>query len=161
MEETNYNRTYKDGLFRMLFSKKEELLSLYNAMRGTKYTNVEDLEVNTLENVIYMTMKNDISFIMDGNLSLYEHQSTWNGNMPLRNLLYIANLYASMIAHKNIYGSKVIELPNPHFVVFYNGSKKVAERSYQNLSSAYTHKEEWNLELKVLVLNINEGYNQA
>ncbi len=71
------NQKYKDGIFRMLFAEKKELLSLYNAVAGTSYTDIEGLEVNTLENVIYMSYKNDISFVIDGRLSLYEHQSTW------------------------------------------------------------------------------------
>ena len=60
----NYvNRKYKDTLFRALFSERKHLLSLYNAVNETNYTNEEDLEINTLENVIYLKMKNDISFL--------------------------------------------------------------------------------------------------
>ena len=33
------------------------------------------LEIVTLENAIYMGMKNDLAFIIDTNLFLYEHQS--------------------------------------------------------------------------------------
>lgn len=78
-------RTYKDRVFRMIFKEKKEFLELYNAMNGTAYTDPEELVVTTLENTIYMGMKNDVSFLLHDKLSLYEHQSTDNPNMPLRN----------------------------------------------------------------------------
>ena len=77
------NRTFKSTVFIMLFEDKNNLLELYNAMTGKHYTDPDLLEINTLENAIYMTMKNDISFLVDGRLSLYEHQSTYNPNLPL------------------------------------------------------------------------------
>lgn len=80
------NRKYKDTVFRMLFSDRKNLLSLHNAINGTAYENADDLEIVTLENAIYMGMKNDLAFIIDTNLFLYEHQSTYNPNMPLRDL---------------------------------------------------------------------------
>ena len=83
------NRKYKDTVFRRLFSDRKNLLSLYNAINGTAYKNPDDLEIVTLENAIYMGMKNDLAFIIDTNLFLYEHQSTYNPNMPLRDLFYI------------------------------------------------------------------------
>ena len=82
------NRKYKDTVFRMLFSDRKNLLSLYNAINGTAYENADDLEIVTLENAIYMGMKNDLAFIIDTNLFLYEHQSTYNPNMPLRDLFH-------------------------------------------------------------------------
>ena len=69
------NREYKDGLFRLVFQKKEDLLSLYNAVNGSNYSNPAELEVNTLGNVLYLTKKNDISFLISGMMNLYEHQS--------------------------------------------------------------------------------------
>ncbi|MCI8745248.1 MAG: hypothetical protein HFI25_06185, partial [Lachnospiraceae bacterium] len=87
------NRKYKDVLFRFIFRDKKDLLSLYNAINGTDYKNPEELEINTLENVIYMKMKNDLSFLVGASMNLYEHQSTWNPNMPLRGLFYFAELY--------------------------------------------------------------------
>ena len=63
-------RNYKDTLFRMIFREKENLLSLYNAMNGTNYSNPEDLEIVTLENAIYMGMKNDIAFLLYDELYL-------------------------------------------------------------------------------------------
>ncbi|MEI3178807.1 MAG: hypothetical protein V8S31_11315 [Lachnospiraceae bacterium] len=83
-------RSYKDRLFRMVFREKKELLGLYNAVNGTSYTDPEALTVVTLENAIYMNMKNDLAVVMDFYMDLYEHQSTYNPNIPLRNLHYVA-----------------------------------------------------------------------
>lgn len=155
-------RMYKDRIFRMIFREKAELLSLYNAINGTSYQNVDELEINTLEHVIYMGMRNDLSFVIDSHLSLYEHQSTYNPNLPLRDLLYSASLYSKLTSHKNLYGSKLIEIPAPKFVVFYNGVQDQPERRELLLSDAFAVKQQENaLELKVLVLNINEGYNEV
>ena len=121
-------RCYRDRLFRMVFREKKNLLSLYNAVNGTHYTNEEDLEINTLENAIYMNMKNDISFVFDFYLNLYEHQSSFNPNMPLRNLFYLAKLLQGMVEEKRLYSSSIIKIPTPRFVVFYNGSQKEPER---------------------------------
>ena len=92
-QNVHENRKYKDSLFRMVFSKKEDLLDLYNAINGTDYQNTDNLEVNTLENVLYMSMKNDVSFMIGNTMNLYEHQSTFNPNMPLRGLFYLSDLY--------------------------------------------------------------------
>ena len=83
-------RNYKDTLFRMLFSDKKALLSLYNAMSEKDYKDPDELKIVTLENAIYMNMKNDLAFLIDSSLYLYEHQSTDSPNMPLRNLFYIS-----------------------------------------------------------------------
>ena len=76
------NRKYKDTVFRMLFTDRDNLLSLYNAVNGSSYEDPDALEIVTLENAIYMGMKNDLAFIVDTGLFLYEHQSTYNPNMP-------------------------------------------------------------------------------
>ena len=55
-------RDFKDTLFRLIFREKKNLLSLYNAVNNTNYTNPDDLEIVTLENAIYMDMKNDEAF---------------------------------------------------------------------------------------------------
>ena len=99
------NKKYKDTVFRMLFSDRENLLSLYNAINGTTYENPEALEIVMLENAIYMGMKNDRAFIVDTNLFLYEHQSTYNPNMPLRDLLYISSEYQKLVDHRSLYSS--------------------------------------------------------
>ena len=118
---THVNRTYRSTVFIMLFEEKENLLELYNAMSGKHYTDPELLEVNTLENAIYMSIKNDVSFLMDGRLSLYEHQSTYSPNLPLRFLFYISNLYSGMTRNENLYGTRAVQIPIPEFIIFYNG----------------------------------------
>lgn len=154
------NRQHKDGLFRMLFSEKAELLSLYNALNGTNYNEINDLIIITIKDVVFIGHKNDASFIIHDQLGIYEHQSTYCGNMPLRNLIYIGKQYAALVAEESLYSSAIIKLPNPHFVVFYNGKADKPEREIAMLSDAYKDKTcEPNLELKVLMLNINEGYN--
>ena len=138
------NRTYKSTLFIMLFQDKNNLLELYNAVSGKHYTDPEILEINTLENAIYMTVKNDISFLIDGRLSLYEHQSTYNPNLPLRFLIYIAKLYSRMTRNANLYGTKVVRIPPPEFLIFYNGREELPDRTVLNLSDMY-EKEEGNI----------------
>ena len=97
-EDVKVNRGYKDTLFRFLIgNNKENALSLYNVVNGSNYTNAEELEFTTLEDVIYMKMKNDVSFVFGYTLSLYEHQSSYNPNMPLRGLFYFADLYRQLI----------------------------------------------------------------
>ena len=153
-------RIYKDRVFRMIFKEKKEFLELYNAMNGTAYTDPEELVVTTLENAIYMGMKNDVSFLLHDKLSLYEHQSTDNPNMPLRNLLYVAEMYSRLTQGQDLYRSRPTPLPEPRFVEFYNGEKKLPERSERRLSDLYqNHTDTPALELKTLVLNINPGHN--
>ena len=154
------NRNYKDTVFRMLFSDRKNLLSLYNAVNQRDYKNPEDLEIVTLENAIYMGMKNDLAFIIDTNLYLYEHQSTYNPNMPLRDLFYISSEYQKMLDQKSLYSSSLQKIPAPNFIEFYNGSDPVCDVFEHRLSSAFEHLSgEPKLELIVTVLNINEGHN--
>ena len=154
------NRNYKDTVFRMLFSDKKNLLSLYNAVNSRDYTNPDDLEIVTLENAIYMGMKNDLAFIIDTNLYLYEHQSTYNPNMPLRDLFYISSEYQKMLDQKSLYSSSLQKIPTPNFIEFYNGSDPVCDVFEHRLSYAFEHLSgEPKLELIVTVLNINEGHN--
>ena len=96
---------------------------MYNAISHSEYTNPEELEINTLDDVIYMKMKNDLSFLIDDVLNLWEHQSTWNPNMPVRGTLYIVEEYRRCIEQNglNLYGSRPITLGDSQFAVFYNG----------------------------------------
>ena len=73
------------------------------------------LLTGSTRNVLYLSMKNDISFLVSGTLNLYEHQSTYNPNMPMRGLLYYAKLYEKIIARNNIniYGSSAKTFPFP------------------------------------------------
>ena len=156
------NREYKSTVFAMLFKDRDNLLSLYNALNGSNYDSADDLEIVTLENATYMAMKNDNSFLFDQKLYLYEHQSTPNPNMPLRDLLYVATQYEKFINKKSLYARNKVAIPNPHFVVFYNGIYKQPERELLKLSDLYYHgEEEPMLELKVVFLNINSGYNES
>ena len=161
MNETKVQRNYKDSIFRMLFKDKENLLSLYNALNKTDYTDVERLEITTLENAVYLNYKNDVSFVFDFELMLYEHQSTANPNMPLRDLFYVADILQKRTYDKDLYGSKLIRIPSPRFVVFYNGTDSQPERQTLKLSDSY-EKEQGNpeLELTVTVYNINFGFNE-
>mgnify|MGYP000966344263 FL=1 len=155
------NRQYKDTVFRMLFSEKENLLSLYNAVTGKAYQNADDLKIVTLENAIYMGMKNDLAFMLETNIYLYEHQSTLNPNIPLRDLIYIGIEYQQYVDDKSLYSSRLQKIPAPKFMVFYNGTDAVDDRVELRLSNAYEHLAgEPDLELKVLMLNVNEGHNK-
>jgi hypothetical protein len=164
LEEVKVNRQYRDRLFKRVFENKEDLLSLYNAINGTDYQNVDDLEVNTLEDWIFMSMKNDVSFLIYDVLNLYEHQSTQNPNMPLRGFLYLADLYRKMFKdHKDLYSSKLIPLPTPQFIVFYNGDASEPDEYYRHMSDAFAGKIEGepSLECTARMLNINYGHNKV
>ena len=157
----NVQLKYKDTMFRMLFKKKENLLSLYNALNKTTYTDVGKLEITTLENAVYMNYKNDISFVFDYELMLYEHQSTVNPNMPFRDLIYVTKVLQTITKDKNLYGQTLIKLPTPRFVVFYNGTNEQPKQQILRLSDAFQKKQEFpELELCVTVYNINWGNNQ-
>lgn len=156
------NRCFKSQLFVMLFEDKKKLLELYNAVTGKDYQDPEALTINTLENAIYMSMKNDLSFIIDMHLSLYEHQSTYSPNLPLRFLMYISDIYSEITRDENLYGTRLVSIPTPQFVIFYNGEQEQPERKILRLSDAYMIKEEEvSLEVKVVMLNINKGYNET
>ena len=147
-------------LFRMLFSDRKNLLSLYNAVNGSSYEDPDALEIVTLENAVYMGMKNDLAFIVDTGLFLYEHQSTYNPNMPLRDLFYIAGEYQKLVDHRSLYSSSIQKIPAPNFLVFYNGTEREEDSWVSYLSESYENLTgEPNLELKVITLNINEGHN--
>lgn len=142
MEKKENNRHYKDRLFKFIFGNpemKQNTLSLFNALNDKNFDNVEDLELNTLEDVIYMRMKNDVSFLYCSTLNLYEHQSSYNPNMPLRGLFYFSNLYERFVdEHKmNIYRRAPLTLPTPVFIVLYNGTDKKCEDEILKLSDLF------------------------
>ena len=160
-EWTPVNFQYKARIFEMLYSDKKELLDLYNAVNGTAYKDPDELEINTLENAIYMSMHNDVSFVVDMKVSLYEHQSTYSPNLPLRYLFYISDLYSKITKDSNLYGERIVKIPTPKFIIFYNGEKKRPEKEILKLSSMYlTEDDEPSLELEAVLLNINPGYNE-
>ena len=172
MRKREPKRTYKDTLFRTIFGGKDErskrwLLSLYNALSGKNHTNIEDLEITTLEDVIYVSMKNDLSFLIHSQMCLYEHQSTVNPNMPLRGLLYFSQLYQQYIDKnkKNLYGSVLVKIPAPQFIVFYNGDTEQADLVKYRLSDAFITDEQVSkgadFEWTATVININKNHNES
>ena len=151
------NRKYKDSVFRMIFSEKDKLIELYNAIFDTTYTEDDSVDITTIEDVIFKTMKNDISFVMDGKfVLLVEHQSSINNNMCLRDLLYAAELIMRMIDPKDLYKEAPVKIPNPKFVVLYNGERYMPPSDEQKLSDNFLKEElEYSLQLKLDVYNIN------
>ena len=163
------NRKYKDRLFRIVFREKEDLLDLYNAVNGSDYDNPDELEIMTIEDVIYVHMKNDVAFLLSDLLNLWEHQSTFNPNMPARGLGYFAQLYQQYIEKYgvNLYSSKQKKLPFPQYIVFYNGEKDMPERMELRLSDAFftkggekRHKQPA-VEVVADMININVEKNAA
>lgn len=151
---------YKDTTFRMLFNDKEELLSLYNALNGTNYDNPDEMIINTIGDSTFMKVKNDVSFIFNYELGIFEHQSTPCPNMPLRDLFYVAKLLKSMTQKDDLYRSKLIKIPSPKFFVFYNGTEPMEDTKVYKLSEQFEKYEEFpDLELIVTLINVNEGHN--
>ena len=159
-------RQYKDSLFRFLFGNEEYknfTLDLYNAVNGSNYTNPEDIHITTLNDVIYMNIKNDVSFLFTGEMNFYEHQSTFNPNMPVRILIYAGRVYNKYI-HDNkldIYSSSEIRLPVPKCICFYNGNNKIKDKTILRLSDSFSDTDDkTDIEVKVTMLNINYGNNR-
>lgn len=157
------HRTVKDRLFRFLFEvDREALLQLYNALNGTAYTDAAELQIVTIESVIYVVMKNDLAFVLAGTLNLYEHQSTYNPNMPVRFLIYLAEEYQKLVEQMgmSLYGTTRIPLPTPQCIVFYNGEEGAPDEEILKLSDSFIGREQKpDLELSVRMLNINYGHN--
>ena len=167
---TLYNREHKDRLFKFIFGKNTEQskrwrLQLYNALNGTNYTDPDALKINTIENVIFITMHNDISFLVDTEMNLYEEQSSKNPNMPLRGFLYFAILYQQYIAEnkKNLLSEKLVQIPRPKFYVFYHGSIKDEDSWKLYLSDAFYDKDKSNgdFEWTATVINLHPDHNST
>ena len=157
------NRNYKDSLFRMIFGNRKAALKLYNAINHSNYQNPEDLEITTIEGAIYMGVKNDLSFLIDSVMNLYEAQSTRNLNMPLRGLIYFARVYQGYVEKRelDLYSGSRIKIPLPRYIVFYNGSEEEPDRREYRLSDAFEKKQDsYCLECVATVLNINAGHNR-
>ena len=157
------NDEYKDRVFKYLFgnpANREWTLALYNAVNGSSYENAEEIEYNTIEDAVYIGMRNDVSFIIVNELHLWEHQSTYNPNMPMRFLLYAAKLYEKYIAGSDYYPySSVLQpAPRPKCVCFYNGTGNQPEHTILRLSEAFGG--EGDIEVLVTMLNINYGKNR-
>lgn len=157
------NRNFKDSLFRVIFSGKKELLELYNAINGSHYENPDDLIITTIGDVLYLGMKNDISFLIGRHLSLYEALSTWNPNMPLRGLFYFSRLYQGYLKEHqlDLYSRRPLALPFPEFIVFYNGTAEQPDRTQLRLSDLFCQAEGVPcLECTATMININYGHNE-
>ena len=163
--EEYFNKNYRDRVFKFIFGNPENkdlTLVLYNAVNNSAYTDPSKIQFNTIDDAVYMGMKNDTSFIIDSFLNLYEQQSTYNPNMPLRFLLYLAKIYNKYIHDNNldIFSSAKLQIPTPKCVCFYNGrNKKVPEKEVLTLSSAFVGGR-GDVELYATVYNINSGKNE-
>lgn len=159
----NINRNFKDSLFRKLFSDKENLLSLINALSGTSYANPDDIQINTIDNTIFKGMQNDVSCILDGNMYIIEHQSTVNPNMPFRCIVYYFILCVQLIMKGllNPYSKKLMKLPSFRCYVLYNGDEEQPDRKILRFTDAFIHNfkggREWST---ATMLNINYGHNK-
>ena len=171
--QTLPQRAYKDRLFKAIFGRDSEeskrwRLELYNALNGTDYADPNELKLTTIENFIYITMKNDVSFLLDSQMNLYEQQSTFNPNMPLRGFLYFSQLYLAYLNDKDvdIFGKSLVKIPTPRFFVFYNGDNELPDITKFRLSDAFikpdkeTEKER-DFEWTATVVNINKNRNKT
>ena len=157
-KKDNVTSKFKDNVFCMLYRDKKNLLELYNALNNSAYTNVDDLQVTTLNGGSYMKYKNDASFLLCMSLYMFEQQSSKNPNMPLRFLHYVSDVFRELFSNSMLHRRSMIKIPVPHFVTFYNGLEKwIEDEDEIRLSDMYeipTDNPE--LELKVRVININK-----
>ena len=158
------NAQYKDRLFNFLFGSEENkawTLSLYNAVNGSHYTDPSMIKITTIREVMYLGMHNDVSFLISNEMNLYEQQSTYNPNMPVRLLQYAGNLYERYFKENSLnkYGGRLLQLPVPKLVVFYNGKKEQPDEMILKLSDSFPEGSDADIEVKVRMLNVNVGRN--
>ena len=163
MDTANVNREVKDKLFCYIFGNeknKQWTLELFNAVNGSNYTDPNEITYTTIDDVIYVKRKNDVSFLISGYINLYEQQSTYNPNMPVRALIYAGMLFSAYIENNglSLYSRKRLKLPTPKCICFYNGTDYQEERKVLKLSDSF--EKESDIELSVLMLNINMGNNE-
>ena len=160
------NKRYKDRLFCLLFGNeeyKDNILSLYNALCHTTYTNEEDIQIYTIDDVIYIKMKNDVSILLDSFLYLWEQQSTFNPNMPIRGFMYFGKMYDRYITENsfNIYGKTIIKLPTPRYTVLYNGMDEQPSFMQLRLSDSFINPDSsGDFEWTASMVNLNDGKNE-
>ena len=165
-DKVQINREHKDRLFKFIFGNeehKEWTLSLYNAVNGSNYTDKDEIKFNTIENVVYMSMKNDLSFLVGNSISFYEQQSTYNPNMPVRFLIYSGMVYAKHITDKgeiHLYSQSRQKVPAPKCICFYNGRDDKEDKIILRFSDMFEKQEDSDIEVKVTMLNINYGHNK-
>ena len=159
-EPTELERNYKDTVFVTVFQDKKRLIELFNAIFDEDYDENAEISIVTIKDVLFRTLKNDVAFVLGGRfVILVEHQSTINGNLPLRDLLYISTVLKRMVDSKQLYREKTVKIPRPEFVVLYNGQDDFPEYQELRLSDAYLGDkppaEKDALQLIVKVYNIN------
>lgn len=155
------NREYKSDVFSMLLEDKTNALQLYNTLNKSNYTDPEIVEIRTLDKGVSLSVRNDAAFVLDANLSIYEHQSTVCPNMPVRCIIYFSNIIEKIIKNYNIYGKTLVKIPTPRFAIFYNGTEDQPEQYDLKLSDAFIHPmDQPELELTCRVYNINRGRNK-
>ena len=157
---SNGNREYKSDVISMKLQIPEYALDVYNAMNDSVYTDPDMIQIMRLENGISLSVRNDASFFISNYLNLYEHQSTYSPNAPLRFLIYLTNLLKKTIRKRDLYGRKRVQIATPHFAVFYNGTEKRPEKEVLKLSDAFINQTDTpEIELTVTVYNINPNNN--
>ena len=166
-QKSDAQREFRDRLFKFIFGNpdhKEWTLQLYNAINGSHHTNVDDIQLNTIDDILYMGMKNDVSFLINDTISFYEQQSTINPNMPMRYFLYAAMVYEKYIrtpeSKFRIYSSQLQKAPTPKCVCFYNGIDKTKDKVVLKLSDAFGEDSKPDIEVRVTMININYGHNR-
>ena len=157
---SNGNREYKSDVISMMLQIPEYALDVYNAMNDSAYTDPDMIQIMRLENGISLSVRNDASFFISNYLNLYEHQSTYSPNAPLRFLIYLTNLLKTTIRKRDLYSRKRVQIATPHFAVFYNGTEKRPEKEVLKLSDAFINQTDTpEIELTVTVYNINPNNN--
>ena len=159
------NVQYKDRLFKFLFGSEENkqwTLSLYNAINNSDYKDPNAIEITTIKGIVYLGMGNDSSFLITDEMNLYEQQSTFNPNMPLRMMQYTGNLFEKYIKQRklNKYSSRLLKLPVPKLVVLYNGTSEQPDEMILRLSDSFPEGAKADIEVRVRMLNINYGRNK-
>lgn len=160
------NYQYKNRVFFDLFDteeRKENLLSVYNALNNTTYKNPDDLKSIMFEDSIYMSMKNDVSCIIDNCLSLFEHQSTYNPNILFKGLLHFGKFYDNFVEKygRSINSRRFIRLLAPQYYIFYNGKQELPDRTVLRLSDAFkVPPRDGEFEWTATMVNINSGNSQ-
>lgn len=159
------NSKFKDRLFSFIFGREENkhwTLELYNAVNSSSYTDPSAVRITTIQQVLYLGMRNDVSFVISNDMNLYEQQSTYNPNMPIRQMQYCGYLYEKHIKeHKlNKYGATQLSLPVPKLVVFYNGRQEIPDETILELKDSFPEGSSSDIAVRVHMLNINYGRNR-
>ena len=166
MPEPSVNKEHKDRLFKFIFGRHENrewTLSLYNAVNKSAYTDSDAIQITTIEDVLYLSMKNDLSFLLADTMSFYEQQSSFNPNMPMRMLIYAGMVYSKYVeSHKadiSLHSYSQQHFPTPRMICFYNGEARQPDSKVLELKSAFKEGSEPDIDVRVTMLNINRGRN--